>query len=58
TGDDDRVIPTDDSVRLAEEIGAQLEILDSCGHVPQEECPIQFLRSINKFINELEDIER
>ena len=58
TGDDDRIIPTDDSVRLAEEIGAQLEILDSCGHVPQEECPIQFLRSINKFINELEDIER
>lgn len=50
TGDDDRIVPTADSIKLAEEIsGSQLVILDDCGHVPQEECPEQFLSAIYSF---------
>jgi pimeloyl-ACP methyl ester carboxylesterase len=51
TGDDDRVVPTDLSTKLASEIpGAELKVLPNCGHVPQEECPQAFLDSIIPFI--------
>jgi len=44
TGDDDRIVPTAGSIRLAGEIpGARLEVFKNCGHVPQEECPDAFL---------------
>jgi pimeloyl-ACP methyl ester carboxylesterase len=47
TGDDDRIVPTEDSIRLAGEIpGSSLTVLKNCGHVPQEECPNEFLNSI------------
>ena len=46
SGDDDRVVPTKDNIRLAEEIGAQLELFEACGHVPQEECPNQRWQSL------------
>jgi pimeloyl-ACP methyl ester carboxylesterase len=53
TGDDDRIVPTDLSVKLASEIpGAKLMVLSNCGHVPQEECPQAFLDSIIPFINQ------
>ena len=55
TGDDDRVVPTEQSVRLADEVpGAQLVVLSNCGHVPQEECPEAFLDGLNGFLAELE----
>ena len=51
TGDDDRIVPTADSVRLAEEIpGAELIVFERCGHVPQEECPQQFLEAAGEFL--------
>jgi pimeloyl-ACP methyl ester carboxylesterase len=51
TGDDDRIIQTADSIRLAELIpGAELAVLANCGHVPQEECPQEFLKVILHFI--------
>lgn len=51
TGDDDRVVPTENSQRLAEDIpGAQLVVFENCGHVPQEECPGPFLRAVGPFI--------
>ena len=53
SGDDDRVVPTKDNIRLAEEIGAQLELFEACGHVPQEECPNQFLSALNAFLHDL-----
>jgi pimeloyl-ACP methyl ester carboxylesterase len=54
TGDDDRVVPTAQSVRLASEIpGAQLVILDQCGHLPQEECPESFLQAVSVFLSSL-----
>lgn len=54
TGDDDRIVPTEQSIRLAGEIpGAQLVVIPNCGHVPQEECPAQVLEAINAFLTEL-----
>jgi pimeloyl-ACP methyl ester carboxylesterase len=51
TGDDDRIIPTADSIRLASMIpGAELAVLADCGHVPQEECPQEFLKILIPFI--------
>ncbi len=55
TGDDDRIVPTQDSIRLAEEIaGAELAILPNCGHLPQEECPELFLEAVREFIHQSE----
>jgi len=54
TGADDRIVPTESSIQLAKEIpGAQLAVLDNCGHVPQEECPDQFMNAIQGFIEEV-----
>lgn len=51
TGDDDRIIPTAQSLRLAGEIpNAQLVTFQNCGHVPQEECPDAFLQAVGLFI--------
>lgn len=51
TGDDDRIVPTENSVRLAGEIpGAQLAVFPNCGHVPQEECPQAFLSEVVPFL--------
>ena len=39
TGDDDRIVPTADSMRLAEAIpGADLVVIPNCGHVAHQEC--------------------
>lgn len=54
TGDDDRIVPTAESIRLARELpNAQLEIIPNCGHVPHEECPEAFLRAVNSFLDTL-----
>jgi len=51
TGDDDRIVPTEQSVRLAGEIsGAELVVIPRCGHVPQEECPEAFLEAVRVFL--------
>ena len=56
TGDDDRIVPTEQSLRLAREIpGATLALLQFCGHVPQEECPEKFLPAITTFIKNLNE---
>jgi pimeloyl-ACP methyl ester carboxylesterase len=47
TGDDDRIVPTEESIRLADELpSATLVVIPECGHVPQEECPDAFLEAI------------
>ena len=52
-GDDDRIVPTADSVRLGGDIpGAKLEIFPACGHVPQEECPAAFLQPVEAFMRQ------
>lgn len=58
TGDDDRIVPTADSVRLAGEIpGAELVVVPNCGHVPQEECPEAFLAAVDAFLLSLANRE-
>ncbi len=55
TGDSDRIVPTEDSVRLAGEIaGAHLVIFPQCGHVPQEECPDDFLEAVLNYLNTIQ----
>jgi pimeloyl-ACP methyl ester carboxylesterase len=52
TGDDDRIVPTAESIRLAHELpDAELVVIPACGHVPQEECPDQFLAAVKQFIS-------
>jgi pimeloyl-ACP methyl ester carboxylesterase len=51
SGDDDRLIPLEFSQRLAGDIpGAELVIFQDCGHLPQEECPEQFLEAVERFL--------
>ena len=51
TGDDDRIVPTEQSLRLAEEIpGAELAVIPQCGHVPHEECPEVVMQVITEFL--------
>lgn len=55
TGDDDQIVPTEQSLRLAEEIpGAELAVFEDCGHVPQEECPDAFVNAVERFFQDLE----
>lgn len=51
TGDDDRIVPTEQSVRLGGEIpNAELVVIANCGHVPQEECPREFMQAMDDFL--------
>lgn len=54
-GDDDRIVPTRDSVRLAGELPhAELVVIPQCGHTPQEECPEAWLAAVTKFVQAVE----
>jgi pimeloyl-ACP methyl ester carboxylesterase len=54
TGDDDRIVPTTESIHLAGEIpGAELVVVPDCGHVPHEECPGAFLDAVEAFLAKL-----
>lgn len=51
TGDDDRIVPTEQSVRLAQALpNASLVVIPACGHVAHEECPEATLRAIEQFL--------
>jgi pimeloyl-ACP methyl ester carboxylesterase len=55
TGDNDKIIPVEQSIQVAEAIPqAQLQILPNCGHVPQQECPDEFLEVVDSFLQSLE----
>lgn len=50
-GDDDRIIPLSESERLVEALPeARLDVINACGHLPQEECPDAFLAAIEKLL--------
>ena len=52
TGDDDRIVPTADSVRLADELpNAELVVISNAGHVPHEERPEAFLQAVAGFLS-------
>jgi len=51
SGDDDRIVPVESSVRLARELpNAELVIIPECGHLPHEECPALFLEAMEAFL--------
>jgi pimeloyl-ACP methyl ester carboxylesterase len=54
TGDDDRIVPTEQSIRLAREIhGAELVVIPNCRHLLQEECSQEFLDAVTSFLNKI-----
>ncbi len=54
TGEDDRIVPTADSIRLAGELpGASLAVIASAGHVPHEEQPAAFMQAVEAFLADL-----
>ncbi len=51
TGDDDRLVPTAQSIRLAGELpGATLAVIPEAGHVPHEEQPAAFMQAVEDFL--------
>lgn len=55
TGDDDRIVPTRESVQLAGELpNARLEVISNAGHVPHEERPTVFMTVVENFVRTLE----
>jgi pimeloyl-ACP methyl ester carboxylesterase len=51
TGDDDRIVPTEQSIQLADEIpNAKLAVIPQCGHLPHEECPEAFMQAVTEFL--------
>lgn len=56
TGDDDRIVPAADSIRLADELpNATLEVIAGAGHIPHEEQPQQFMEAVSRFVREIHD---
>lgn len=54
SGEEDKIIPVEQSKQLAAELsGSELVIIPNCGHVPQEECPNEFLDAVIPFINSI-----
>jgi len=54
TGDDDRIVPTSQSIRLSGELpNAQLVVITNAGHVPHEERPTAFMDAVINFLNSL-----
>ena len=53
SGADDKIVPPNLSERLAKDLPqATLAIFDSCGHLPQEECPEAFLEVTRSWLGE------
>lgn len=51
TGDDDRIVPTEQSIRLAGELpNGTLTVIEACGHVAQEECETEFLQAVETWL--------
>jgi len=55
TGDDDHIVPTADTLRLARDLPhAEIVVVPECGHIPHEEHPDVFLRAVTDFLDRLE----
>jgi len=52
TGDDDRIVPTEESIRLAGELpNAELVVIQESGHLPHEEQPDEFMNAVKSFLS-------
>ena len=55
TGDDDRIVPTEQSLRLADELpNAELKVIAQSGHLPHEETPVEFMQAVTDFLSTLQ----
>ncbi|MCB0127151.1 MAG: alpha/beta hydrolase, partial [Caldilineaceae bacterium] len=53
TGDSDAIVPVADSERLAQTLpNAAYVVLPTCGHVPQEECPVRFMDAVEEWLQQ------
>ncbi len=51
TGDDDRIVPTAQSIRLSAELpNAKLVVIPEAGHVPHEEKPQDFMKAVQDYL--------
>jgi len=51
TGDDDRIVPTAESIRLAGQLPtAELVVIPASGHLPHEETPQDFLNALTEYL--------
>ena len=51
SGDDDRIVPPEESIRLANELtNADLTMIPDCGHLPQEEKPQEFVAAVVDYL--------
>jgi pimeloyl-ACP methyl ester carboxylesterase len=58
SGDNDRIVPTADSIRLSKELqNASITIIPDAGHLPHEEQPAVFMDAVQKFLNTLPEFE-
>jgi len=54
TGDDDRIVPTKQSLRLADELpNATLSVIAQSGHLSHEERPVEFMQAVTEFLSTL-----
>jgi pimeloyl-ACP methyl ester carboxylesterase len=54
TGDDDRIVPTSYSIRLAGDMpNSSLKVITNAGHVPHEEKPEQFMEAVTQYLIKL-----
>lgn len=52
TGDDDRIVPPEDTQRASALIeGAEFVTIEQCGHLPHEEQPAAFLDAVSAFLD-------
>jgi len=52
-GREDRLIPLNFAERFHKEItGSRLRVIDSCGHMPQVECPKEFVTAVLDFLSD------
>ncbi len=56
TGEEDRIVPAGESIRLAGELpDADLVVIPACGHVPQQECEGAFMEAVDAFLAGLDE---
>ncbi len=59
TGDDDRIVPTAESIRLGAEIpGASLVVIENAGHLPHEEKPAEFMQAVRGFLETSKQVNK
>ena len=55
TGDNDRIVPTEESIQLASDLSnAELVIIEESGHLPHEEQPEKFMQAVANFLSRLQ----